>query len=101
MFKQEKSPSANKVRFVHITPETERLKELDHFWIEINKDLKEWTLWRFSFLDTDLTEVYLPDITHARFNEPILLIHGVDSSHIIFNWFARELWRFGFRNIFS
>ncbi|MHA2175298.1 MAG: esterase/lipase family protein, partial [Candidatus Hodarchaeales archaeon] len=38
---------------------------------------------------------------HARFNEPILLIHGVDSSHIIFNWFARELWRFGFRNIFS
>jgi pimeloyl-ACP methyl ester carboxylesterase len=101
MFKQNKFPSPDQVRFVEITPETERLQELDHFWIEINREFDVWILWRFSYIDTDLTEVFLPDITKARFNEPILLIHGMESSHIIFNWFARELWRFGFRNIFA
>ncbi len=88
-------------KFVDVTPETVRLKELDHFWIEIEKKGIEWRLWRFSYLDTDLTENYLPDLTHARFNEPILLIHGFRSKHTIFNWFARELWRHGFRYIFA
>ncbi|MHA2137900.1 MAG: esterase/lipase family protein [Candidatus Hodarchaeales archaeon] len=91
----------NQAKFVDITPETERLKELDHFWIEIEKKVSEWRLWRFAYLDTDLTEKYLPDLTHARFNEPILLIHGFNSRHTIFNWFARELWKYGFRYIFA
>ncbi|MHA1978037.1 MAG: esterase/lipase family protein [Candidatus Hodarchaeales archaeon] len=88
-------------KFVDVTPETERLKELDHFWIEIEKQMSQWRLWRFAYLDTDTTETYLPDLTHARFNEPILLIHGFNSQHTIFNWFARELWRHGFRYIFA
>ncbi len=91
----------SQAKFVDVTQETERLKDLDHFWIEIEKEGSEWRLWRFAYLDTDLTEIYLPDLTHARFNEPILLIHGFNSKHTIFNWFARELWRYGFRYIFA
>jgi pimeloyl-ACP methyl ester carboxylesterase len=98
MARQEKAPHT---KFVDVTPETERLKELDHFWIEIERISGEWHLWRFSFLDTDTTEVHLPETSKARFNEPLLLIHGLNSSHTIFNWFARELWRWGFRNVFA
>ena len=57
-----------RAKFVDVTQETERLKELDHFWIEIEKEVSEWRLWRFAYLDTDLTETYLPNLTHARFN---------------------------------
>ncbi|MHA1205981.1 MAG: esterase/lipase family protein [Candidatus Hodarchaeales archaeon] len=87
-------------KFVDVNQETERLKELDHFWLEIENHPKEWLLWRFSYLDADSTEKFLPHVS-IRFNEPILLIHGLDTSHTVFNWFARELWRFGFRNIFA
>ena len=101
MDQQEKTHNTSRPKFVDVTPETERLKELDHFWIEIERRKCEWCLWRFSYLDTDTTELHLKEISHARFNEPILLIHGINSSHIIFNWFARELWIYGFRNIFA
>jgi hypothetical protein len=101
MVYNEEDRKVGQTKFVDVTPETERLKELDHFWIEIEKKPSQWKLWRFSYLDTDLTETYLPDLTHARFNEPILLIHGFNSQHTIFNWFARELWRHGFRYIFA
>ncbi len=87
-------------KFVDVSPETERLKELDHFWLEIEDHPEEWLLWRFSYLDSDSTEKFVPNVS-IRFNEPILLIHGIGTSHTIFNWFARELWRFGFRNIFA
>ena len=83
-----------------MSQETERLKELDHFWLEIENHPKEWLLWRFSYLDADSTEKFLPNVS-IRFNEPILLVHGLETSHTVFNWFARELWRFGFRNIFA
>ncbi len=101
MARQEKSRDTSRPKFVDVTLETKRLKELDHFWIEIEKKESEWCLWRFSYLDSDTTEVHLPEISKARFNEPLLLIHGLNSSHIIFNWFARELWRYGFRNLFA
>ncbi len=101
MMFEDEDRKRNQAKFVDITPETERLKELDHFWIEIEKKVSEWRLWRFAYLDTDLTEKYLPDITHARFNEPIMLIHGFNSKHTIFNWFAKELWKYGFRYIFA
>jgi pimeloyl-ACP methyl ester carboxylesterase len=87
-------------KFVDVSSETERLKELDHFWLEIENHPEEWLLWRFSYLDSDSTEKFIPKVS-IRFNEPILLIHGIDTSHTVFNWFARELWRFGFRNIFA
>ena len=87
-------------KFVDVSSETERLKELDHFWLEIENHPEKWLLWRFSYLDSDSTEKFLPNVS-IRFNEPILLIHGIDTSHTVFNWFARELWRFGFRNIFA
>ncbi len=87
-------------RFVNITPETERLKELDHFWI-IMDHCRDLGLWRFSYLSEDETGEFIPKGPSARFNEPILLIHGYGTSHTIFNWFARELWYVGFRFLFA
>ncbi len=86
-------------RFVDVTPETERLKELDHFWI-IMDHCKHLGLWRFSYLSEDETGEFIPT-GEARFYEPILMIHSYGSSHTIFNWFARELWYFGFRKLFA
>ncbi|UCG04314.1 MAG: hypothetical protein JSW11_10075 [Candidatus Heimdallarchaeota archaeon] len=86
-------------RFKDITPETERLKELDHFWILMDH-CKHLNLFRFSYLSDDETGEFIPT-GEARFNEPILMIHGYGSSHTIFNWFARELWYFGFRKLFA
>ncbi len=87
-------------RFVDVTLETERLKELDHFWITMDhcKDLR---LWRFAWVSDDESGEYIPKGPSARFNEPILLIHGYGTSHTIFNWFARELWYAGFRFLFA
>ncbi|MHA1228438.1 MAG: esterase/lipase family protein [Candidatus Hodarchaeales archaeon] len=85
-------------RFVDVTPETERLKELDHFWIQIDEIPY---LWRFSYLSDDESGEYIPVGNElARFHEPILMLHGRES-HTIFNWFARELWYFGFRMLFA
>ncbi|UCG90606.1 MAG: hypothetical protein JSU57_02430 [Candidatus Heimdallarchaeota archaeon] len=86
-------------RFVDVTPETERLKELDHFWIQMDH-CRHLKLWRFSYLSDDETGEFIPT-GEARFYEPILMIHGYGSSHTIFNWFARELWYFGFRKLFA
>ncbi|MHA1972685.1 MAG: esterase/lipase family protein [Candidatus Hodarchaeales archaeon] len=87
-----------RVRFVDVTPETERLKELDHFWIQIEEMP---FLWRFSYLSDDETGQYIPPGNErARFHEPILMLHGIQS-HTVFNWFARELWYFGFRLLFA
>ncbi|MFX1282843.1 MAG: esterase/lipase family protein [Promethearchaeota archaeon] len=86
-------------RFVDVTPETERLKELDHFWIQMDH-CRHLKLWRFSYLSDDETGEFIPT-TEARFYEPILLVHGYRSSHTIFNWFARELWYYGFRKLFA
>ncbi|MHA1969851.1 MAG: esterase/lipase family protein [Candidatus Hodarchaeales archaeon] len=87
-------------RFVDITPETERLKELDHFWI-IMDHCRELGLWRFSYVSEDETGEYIPKGPSARFNEPILMMHGYGTSHTMFNWFARELWYAGFRFLFA
>ncbi|MFW9854821.1 MAG: esterase/lipase family protein [Candidatus Thorarchaeota archaeon] len=85
-------------RFKDITPETERLAKLDHFWISIDSSLR---LWRFSYLwDEDPKGKHIPP-AKSRFYEPVLLIHGIGKDHRIFNWLARELWYFGFRLIFS
>ncbi len=86
-------------RFKDITPETERLKELDHFWILMDH-CKHLKLFRFSYLSDDETGEFIPT-GEARFYEPILMIHGSGSSHTIFNWLARELWYFGFRKLFA
>ncbi|UCE14830.1 MAG: hypothetical protein JSV04_06515 [Candidatus Heimdallarchaeota archaeon] len=86
-------------RFVDVTPETERLKELDHFWIQMDH-CRHLDLWRFSYLSDDETGEFIPN-GKARFYEPILMIHGDNSIHTIFNWFARELWYFGFRKLFA
>lgn len=86
-------------RFVDITPETERLKELDHFWIQMDH-CKHLNLWRFSYLSDDETGEFIPT-GEARFYEPILMLHGDNSIHTIFNWLARELWYFGFRKLFA
>ncbi|MFX0085937.1 MAG: esterase/lipase family protein [Candidatus Hodarchaeota archaeon] len=87
-------------KFVDITPETERLKELDHFWILMDH-CRDLGLWRFSYLDDDETGEFIPKGVHARFNEPILMIHGYGTSHTVFNWFGRELWYAGFRFLFA
>ncbi|MHA2245808.1 MAG: esterase/lipase family protein [Candidatus Hodarchaeales archaeon] len=86
-------------RFIDVTPETEKLKELDHFWIQMDH-CKHLKLWRFSYLSDDETGEFIPT-REGRFYEPILLIHGYGSSHTIFNWFARELWYYGFRKLFA
>ena len=86
-------------RFVNVTPETERLKELDHFWIHMDH-CRHLKLWRFSYLSDDETREFIPT-GEARFYEPILMLHDYGSSHTIFNWFARELWYFGFRKLFA
>lgn len=86
-------------RFRDITPETERLKELDHFWILMDH-CKHLRLYRFSYLSDDDTGEFIPT-GEARFYEPILMVHGYGSSHTIFNWIARELWYFGFRKLFA
>lgn len=86
-------------RFRDVTPETERLKELDHFWILMDH-CKHLKLFRFSYLSDDETGEFIPT-GEARFYEPILMIHGYGSSHTIFNWLARELWYFGFRKLFA
>ncbi|MFX0211263.1 MAG: esterase/lipase family protein [Candidatus Hodarchaeota archaeon] len=86
-------------RFVDVTPKTERLKELDHFWIQMDH-CRHLKLWRFSYLADDETGEFIPT-GEARFYEPILMIHGYGSSHTIFNWFARELWYYGFRKLFA
>jgi hypothetical protein len=87
-------------KFVDVTPETERLKELDHFWIVMDH-CRDLGLWRFSYLDDDETGEFIPKGIQVRFNEPILMIHGHGTSHTIFNWFARELWYAGFRFLFA
>ena len=86
-------------KFRDVTPETERLKELDHFWILMDH-CKHLKLFRFSYLSDDETGEFIPT-GEARFYEPILMIHGYGSSHTIFNWLARELWYFGFRKLFA
>ncbi|MFX1505687.1 MAG: esterase/lipase family protein [Promethearchaeota archaeon] len=86
-------------RFRDVTPETERLKELDHFWILMDH-CKHLKLFRFSYLSDDETGEFIPT-GEARFYEPILMIHGYETSHTIFNWLARELWYFGFRKLFA
>ena len=86
-------------RFVNVTPETEQLKQLDHFWIQMDH-CRHLKLWRFSYLSDDETGEFIPT-GEARFYEPILMLHDYGSSHTIFNWFARELWYFGFRKLFA
>lgn len=86
-------------QFVVVTPETERLKEIDHFWIQLDH-CRHLNLWRFSYLSDDETGEFIPN-GKDRFYEPILMLHDYGSSHTIFNWFARELWYFGFRKLFA
>lgn len=86
-------------RFIDVSPETDRLKEIDHFWILMDQ-CRHLKMWRFSYLSDDETGEFIPT-GEARFYEPILMLHGFGSSHTIFNWFARELWYFGFRKLFA
>ncbi|WP_455143553.1 esterase/lipase family protein [Candidatus Hodarchaeum mangrovi] len=93
------SPIFKRPKFVDVTSETQRLKELDHFWIQISEIP---ICFRFSYLSDDESGEYIPaGDEKARFNEPILMIHGHGTSHTIFNWFARELWYYGFRSLFA
>ncbi|NHJ01272.1 MAG: alpha/beta hydrolase [Candidatus Heimdallarchaeota archaeon] len=86
-------------KFVDITPETERLKDLDHFWILLDH-CRELGMWRFSYVSEDETGEYIPS-RQVRFTEPILMIHGEGTSHTLFNWTAREYWFSGFRFLFA
>ncbi|MFX0122603.1 MAG: hypothetical protein ACFFAE_03140 [Candidatus Hodarchaeota archaeon] len=61
-------------RFRDITPETERLKELDRFSMLLYH-CKHIKLFRFSYLSDDETGEFIPT-GNARFYEPILMIHG-------------------------
>ncbi len=86
-------------KFVDVTPETERLKDLDHFWILLDH-CRELGMWRFSYVSEDETGELIPS-KQVRFTEPILMIHGEGTSHTVFNWTAREYWFSGFRFLFA
>ncbi|MFX0013773.1 MAG: hypothetical protein ACFFB2_03330 [Promethearchaeota archaeon] len=85
--------------FINVTPETERLKELGHFWIVMDQ-CRHLNLWRFSFLSDDETGEFIAT-GEGRFYKSVLMIHGHGTKHKIFNWLSRELWYFGFRKLFA
>ncbi len=46
-------------QFVDVTPETEQLKELDHFWIQMDH-CRHLKLWRFTYFSDDETGEFIP-----------------------------------------
>lgn len=67
--------------------------ELEACWFLI---FPEANVYRFLHVDENNEEIEYKE----RFR-PIILLHGIHSSHLTWNWMAQHLWADGFRNIFA
>ncbi len=74
----------------------ERLVELDSYWLLLFPELR---LYRYIY--DDRVRILEPVQPLISFYQPLILIHGYQSSHNTWNWFVLQLWLLGFRNIFA
>jgi hypothetical protein len=75
-----------------------RQDKTDAFWIEFIKPL---SLYRFVADDSQLTSNQFISNKTQLHHQPILLVHGHNSSHLTWNQLALSLWSLGYRHIFA